>query len=69
MKKDGIAVHGHYGTWHVIDEILYSGRKYYLLEHEEYGEEAAALIVNAKGGIEEEEVYNGFDDLYERREG
>ena len=68
MKKEGIAVPGYRGTWHVIDETKYKGRKYYLLEHETYGDEAASLIINSKGEVEEEDVWNGFDDLYERRE-
>ena len=61
--KDGIKVNGHVGTWYVIDETRYNGCKYYLLESEIYGDEAAALIVNSKCQIVLDDVWNGFDDL------
>jgi hypothetical protein len=62
MKKEGIRVEGHRGTWYVIDEAEYDGRKLYLLEHERYGDEAACVIVDEGGNLILEDVWNGFED-------
>lgn len=37
----------------------------FLLEHDEYGDEAASVIVDQDGRLLLEDVYNGFDDLLE----
>lgn len=74
---DGIEIDGHYGTWYVIDEGDFDWtpdtpegpqtirHHLYLLEHEEYGDEAAGLIVDGLGDIVLDDVWNGFDDLEE----
>lgn len=64
MQKENIRIKGHLGTWSVIDEREWQGEKVYLLEHETYGDEAACLIVNENLEIILEDVWNGFDDLY-----
>ena len=69
-KKDGlihgdsdqIAVEGHVGTWYVIDETEVGGEKFFLLEHEEYGDEAACVAVNEQGKLVAEDLWNGFDE-------
>ena len=62
-KKSGLKIEGHIGTWYVIDEGYHRGKKVYLLEHEQYGDEAAALIVDRDGKIVLEDVHNGLEDL------
>ena len=37
----------------------------FLLEHELYGDEAAGVIVDERGNLVLEDVYNGFGDLEE----
>lgn len=59
-----IRVPGRVGTWYVIDSLISGGTKYYLLEHEHYGDEVACVITT-KDKVIMEEVYNGFDDLRE----
>lgn len=66
--SDHIEVKGHVGTWYVIDEATYSKSDYgrvhvFLLEHEDYGDEAACVIVDADGELIMEDVWNGFGDL------
>lgn len=66
--SDNIKIEGHIGTWYVIDQITYDRAPYtlgqlFLLEHEDYGDEAACLIVDSQGNIVMEDVWNGFDDL------
>ena len=70
-NSDHISIDGHIGTWYVIDEGRFKapGARYpvrcYLLEHETYGDEAAALIVSACGVVLLDDVWNGFEDLVE----
>lgn len=69
--SDHISIDGHTGTWYVIDEGEYKAPaarypvRCFLLEHETYGDEAAALIVSSAGVVLLDDVYNGFDDLVE----
>lgn len=72
-KKDGlihgdsdqIAVEGHVGTWYAIDETEVGGEKFFLLEHEEYGDEAACIAVNEQGKLVAEDLWNGFDEDFQ----
>lgn len=73
--SDHIRVEGHTGTWYVIDEGDFvltpdeNGKPLticahlFLLEHEQYGDEAACVIVDDSGELILEDVWNGFDDL------
>lgn len=60
--SQGLAVAGHIGTWHVIDDATVEDQAFFLLEHDTYGDEAASIIVDAKGKLVLDEIYNGFDD-------
>lgn len=72
-KKDGlihgdsdqIAVEGHVGTWYAIDETEVGGEKFFLLEHEEYGDEAACVAVNEQGKLVAEDLWDGFDEDFQ----
>lgn len=44
-KKTSIKVEGRYGSWGVIDACLIGTELYALLESEQYGDEAALLLV------------------------
>lgn len=63
-----IAVDNYYGTWYVVDAEVINDRKYFLLEHEEYGDEAGYIIVDIDGKSVLDDVWNGFDDLKEHFE-
>lgn len=60
-----IEIAGHIGTWYVIDDTKIDGKDYFLLEHEDYGDETACLIVNPQGEVILDDVWNGFGDLEE----
>lgn len=62
-KSEHLKLSAHVGTWYVVDESIYKGRKVFLVEHEQYGDEAPCLIVDEDMNIVLEGVYNGFDDL------
>ena len=73
--SDHIRVEGHVGTWYVIGEgdfvltpdengkPLTIRAHLFLLEHEQYGDEVACVIVDDAVNLILEDVWNGFDDL------
>ena len=60
-----ITVEGHIGTWYAIDETELNGQKFFLPEHEEYGDEAACVAVNEQGKLVAEDLWNGFDEDFQ----
>ena len=63
--SDRITVEGHIGTWYAVDETEVGGEKFFLLEHEEYGDEAACVAVNEQGKLVAEDLWNGFDEDFQ----
>ncbi|WP_449290987.1 antirestriction protein ArdA [Oscillibacter ruminantium] len=61
-KTSGLAVEGHMGTWHTIDQVQVDGKDYFLMEHDTYGDEAAGVIVDENGKLMAEDIFNGFDE-------
>lgn len=59
----GLKVPGHIGTWHTIGITEVSGQPFYLMEHDGFGDEAAAIIVDHQGSLILEDIWNGFDDM------
>jgi hypothetical protein len=64
-KSSGIQVEGHEGTWYAIDSLEDGGNKVFLLEHEEYGDETEAIVVNENGEKLFGEVYDDWHGHYE----
>lgn len=62
-KSEGISLSGRMGKWYCIDSRKHHGIEMFLMEHETYGDEAAAIIVKGDGTIILEDVWNGLDDL------
>ena len=52
---------GHFGTWHTAEEKEISGELFYRMEHEEYGDSVASIIVNRQGELVAEDLEHGFD--------
>ena len=63
LESQHITVEGHYGTWYAVDRMVIDNKPYYLLEHEKYGDEALAVIVNEDGTLIMEDVSDGLDQL------
>lgn len=63
--SDHIAVEGHVGTWYVVDKTEVNDEKFFLLEHEEYGDEAACVAVNEHGKLVAEDLWNSFDEDFQ----
>lgn len=52
---------GHEGAWHTIEERKYAGKKFFLMEHNEFGSNVAEIIVTENGQLVAEDLWNGFD--------
>lgn len=61
MNTENLAVAGHIGTWHTIDQTVVGGETYSLMEHDIYADDTANIIVDAKGKLVLDELFNGFD--------
>ena len=60
LESSGIAVSGHYGTWHTLKSHNIQGREFYLMESDEFGRDAANVIVDGTGKLVAEDVLTGF---------
>ena len=59
-ETKGLAVEGHFGTWHTEQMQEVQGEKLYLMEHDDYGNSVASIIVNADGKMVAEDLEHGF---------
>ena len=60
-ETKGFIANGHFGTWHTVEAKEISGELFYRMEHEEYGDSVASIIVNQEGELVAEELEHGFD--------
>lgn len=60
-NMSGISVGGYRGTYYIIDERNLDGKKYFLLESEQHGEDAPALLVN-EDNVPICQTWEGFED-------
>lgn len=60
-QTSGLMVEGHMGTWHTIGQREYHGERFFLMRYDEYGSEAADIIVSENGTLVAEDLRNGFD--------
>lgn len=56
-----VAVEGHKGTWYCIHSESVAGKKFFLMEHETHGDEAACVIIDENGTLVMSDIQNGFD--------
>lgn len=52
----GLSVEGHDGTWHSIEELTVQGNTYYLMESENYGQDANMIVVDRAGELVAEDI-------------
>lgn len=60
-------IEGKAGSWLVLDTLIIDGREFFLMEHMEYGRNAAYVILDAEGKIVAEDNRNGFDENAKQR--
>lgn len=63
MDKDNVKVEGHRGTWYVVDELIIVGGRYYLLEHNTYGEDAPWIAIDVNGTVILDDITEGKGEL------
>lgn len=51
LLSSGIKIDDQAGTWRTIDKAEIEGKSYFLLENEQYGEDAASLVVDSSGQV------------------
>ena len=62
IDTTGYEIEGKKGTWLAQDYILMNEKKWFLMEHEEYGTRAACVILSEDGAVVMNDCYNGFDE-------
>ena len=62
IDTTGYEIEGKKGTWLAQDYILMNEKKWFLMEHEEYGTRAAYVILSEEGVVVMNDCYNGFDE-------
>ena len=62
IDTTGYEIEGKKGTWLAQDYILMNEKKWFLMEHEEYGTRAAYVILSDEGAVVMNDCYNGFDE-------
>ena len=62
-KTEGITLRDYGGTWYIIDAGFYNGKRVFLLESEEDGDDVPAVIVDKDGRVVMNGVWNGLDEL------
>ena len=60
-ETKGFIANGHFGTWRTVEAKEISGELFYRMEHEEYGDSVASIIVNQQGELVAEDLEHGFD--------
>ncbi len=61
-ETKGFIANGHFGTWHTVEAKGISGELFYRMEHEEYGDSVASIVVNQQGELVAEDLEHGFDE-------
>ena len=62
IDTTGYEIEGKKGTWLAQDYLLMNEKKWFLMEHEEYGTRAAYVILSEEGAVVMNDCYNGFDE-------
>lgn len=57
----GFTADGHFGAWHTAETREMNGERFYRMEHDEYGDSVASIIVNQDGKLVAEDLEHGFD--------
>ena len=60
-ETTGFIANGHFGIWHTVEAKEISGELFFRMEHEEYGDSVASIVVNQQGELVAEDLEYGFD--------
>lgn len=62
VDTDDLAVAGYYAMWHPIDQGEVDGHTFFLMEHNDFGNEKPCIIIDEEGKLSLIDVYDGFDE-------
>lgn len=65
-ESEAIKLDDYTGTWYAVDNTTINGVELLELESEVHGDDAGHIIIDVFGEVKVDEVYNGFDDYYEK---
>jgi antirestriction protein ArdC len=60
-ETKGFRAEGYFGTWHTAEAKEIAGETFYRMEHDEYGDTVAGIILDADGKLIAEDLEHGFD--------
>ena len=60
MDTKGVELEQHEGLWHPVEEIEVEKEHFYLMEHNEYGDSVALVLVNQDGRVVAQDLENGL---------
>ena len=67
MDTKNYKIVGYSGNWKVTDNIIIDGKQFYLLEHQEFREQAARIILDSYGKFVTETGVRGFDEAAKKK--
>ena len=67
MDTKNYKIDGYSGNWKVTDNIIIDGKQFYLLEHQEFREQAARIILDSYGKFVTETGARGFDEAAKKK--
>ena len=67
MDTKDYKIDGYSGNWKVTDNIIIDGKQFYLLEHQEFREQAARIILDSYGKFVTETGARGFDEAAKKK--
>lgn len=62
METRDFPIEGYNGNWAATDEIIIDGKQFFMMESEQYGRDAAAVIIDADGKFVTDDCPQGFDE-------
>lgn len=62
MDTKNYQIDGKKGNWIAADTVIIDGKQFYLMEHQEYGNQASGVILDAYGKTIVDECKQGFDE-------
>ena len=67
MDTKDYKIDGYSGNWKVTDNIIIDGKQFYLLEHQEFREQAARIILDSYEKFVTETGARGFDEAAQKK--
>lgn len=67
MDTRNHTIDGYAGNWRVTDNIIIDGKQFYLLEHQEFREQALRIILDSYGKFVTETGARGFDQAAKQK--